>query len=332
MLRNRTMGEKKNLEGKYVLVGVGTSYLTSGLYISKDYGLNFTKTSGIYYARTSAMSDDGKYIINGMVEEFHLSSDYGATWVRGYGGLLNRPTPVCISADGKYQFAIDRRSLFRSSDYGVTWEIISIVTGGTTPAAVSIAVSADGKYLIASMTNAGNYSSSDYGVTWSKTPYFYTSETLESVAISEDGKYQVAILRGNASTTFKSSDYGVTWSMVKVGPGPSGSTLYRIAMSRDGKYRTVTFRKSSGVDFPYVFRSEDYGVTWQGTVITLSTTSNYITDLAMSPSGKYQLVTGYDGIWVRSSDYGFSWYDLDRSYFGVDSVGANNQPNCVSTT
>lgn len=323
------MGEKKNLEGKYVLVGVGAGDPTSGLYISKDYGLNFTKTSGVYYARTSAMSDDGKYIVV-TTTSLNSSSDYGTTWANIT--RLNKDTPVCMSADGKYQFAIDRHRLLRSSDYGVTWSPLEIVPSSEYPDSASIAVSADGKYLLVSMTKVGNYSSSDYGVTWSKTPYFYTSETLESVAISEDGKYQVAVLRGNTSVTFKSSDYGVTWSTVKVGPGPTGSTLYKIAMSRDGKYRTVTFQRNTWEDFPYVFRSEDYGVTWKGTVITLSTKSNYITDLAMSPSGKYQLVTGTWGIWVRSSDYGVSWYDLDRSYFGVDSVGANNQPNCVSTT
>jgi photosystem II stability/assembly factor-like uncharacterized protein len=154
----------------------------------------------------------------------------------------------------------------------------------------SIAVSSDGKYQTAVVSNGGKiYISSDYGNTWEPKE---SNRNWRSIAISSDGKYQTAVVFEGPA--YISSDYGNTWTLKE-----SDSSLLHVAISSDGKYQTI-------VGVGIISISSDYGQTWRPSAPILSTWQS----IAISSDGKYQTVveTGLSpGQIYISSDYGNTW-------------------------
>ena len=79
-----------------------------------------------------------------------------------------------------------------------------------------------------------------------------------------------------------------------------------------GKYQTAV------INGGYIYRSTDYGVTWNQAT---SDTSRSWNSVAMSSDGKFQTAVDYGGYIYRSTDYGVTWNqvtsDATRGWFLV---------------
>lgn len=159
-------------------------------------------------------------------------------------------------------------------------------------------MSADGRYMVATLYLDYVYVSSDFGKTWRKIKGTHNYRSYACVRISRDGKYMSACI--GLVGVFVSSDYGNTWKRVL----SVGKDWMGFAMSSNGRYLVAKSSASYGV----VVVSSDYGNTWKEIAGTW-----FCTELEMSRNGKYILaysVVNYSGKVFLSSDYGNTWKEI----------------------
>jgi hypothetical protein len=163
-----------------------------------------------------------------------------------------------------------------------------------------VASSADGTKLIAAVNTGQIYTSSDSGVTWTARA---SSTTWEAVASSADGtKLVAAVMNGQIWT---SGDSGVTWTA-----RASSLDWYAVASSADG---TKLVAVGNGTQ---IWTSSDSGTNW-----TAHATSQGWISVASSSDGT-KLVAAVDGsqLWT-SSDSGTNWTarESNRNWASVAS-------------
>lgn len=186
----------------------------------------------------------------------------------------------------------------------ISKETTTLIEGGITIIDnwYDIAISSDGKYQAAVLTNKV-YVSSDYGVTWSIK--LAIAATWRKVAVSSNGQHQTVL--GPTTWPYVSSDYGQTWEQKGVQAG------WRIVdISSSGQYQVA-----SGVHG--IYTSSDYGQNW-----TLRFASD-TRGIAMTSTGQYQIASTSLGVYI-SSNYGTTWSITSAlagvfSRFSVSSTG-----------
>lgn len=202
------------------------------IYISNDFGANFTTTAQIKYWTAITMSSTGKYIVACSLEYSNIySNDFGLSWITG---TIQNGTCVTSSASGRIVYmGCAGDAVYKSDDYGKTWLRREVGNYEWS----SMATSADGKYLlVVAKDNRKVIQSSNYGVDFIESPSesnhppgLSDRENITGVCISGSGQYQlICIFNGPICY---SSNYGQSWNYI----GPSDG-LVCIAISRDGKY------------------------------------------------------------------------------------------------
>lgn len=135
-----------------------------------------------------------------------VSTNYGLTW-KSFTAPGNK---VAMSADGtqSYFIIVSTTNIYASTNLGVT--STRIASPGIP--LISLAVSADGKKLVAGTVSGPIYISTNYGKSWTPTitpsnpQWFY-------VASSADGSHLMGALRGSGinGPIYSSTDSGATW-------------------------------------------------------------------------------------------------------------------------
>jgi len=151
-------------------------------------------------------SDDGKYIlaaVNESNQALFKSATSGVSWTSTSGVLSGGFIPVKVSKNGQIQLAgatSDGR-LHISRDYGSTWQIaINDVEQW-----LSIDISDDNKYLLATTNNQRFYRSENSGVSWGEidlSPFYGVQPPVGTVAISSDGRYQSVVHKSISAGRF----------------------------------------------------------------------------------------------------------------------------------
>lgn len=229
-------------DGKYRTASCNSDYL----YVSSDYGANWTTKSVSGNWERVEMSGTGQYqaaiLYTGANEGYvYVSSDYGQNWTQR--GRLKFFEGLSVSKRGQFMAAAAYNdSIFVSSDYGVTW-----ISKGQVRNWASVAIN-DFNYLLAG-TDTYFYVSTDLGSNWTQKGVVAGGSWFSS-SMSFDGKYQI-IAQTSANAVYISSNYGSSFSSIT--PGElhySGST-----MSYSGKYIALC---SSGGNISI---STNYGLT-----------------------------------------------------------------------
>jgi len=213
--------------------------------------------------------------------------------------------------NGKYQVAVGDNAFAISKDFGLTWEqkpefnYIYLQ---------SVAISNDGKYILAGGANSPLFYSDNGGTSFVQK---FSNDYWYEIKMSKSGKYQTAI--GPNNKIYVSNNYGNTFTIINTFGNPqlqNGSSY--LAMSYDGKYQSITINQE-------IYRSSNYGQTWN--IIDLSTITNppgYLQGISMSGDGKIQMAvnsTLNDTNVYKSTDYGVTWTyiyhipDHDYLYF-----------------
>jgi photosystem II stability/assembly factor-like uncharacterized protein len=254
-----------------------------------------------------SISSTGQYqIVTSYDGYISVSNDFGSTWNIQFivnGSLLGS----AISSNGQYQTIVASHSrIFYSQDYGVNWTNSTSSYVNTDYYWVSCAMSYDGKYQTAVMTddvlNKYIYISKDYGVTWTiaDNPGNPQNNFWTGCAVSATGQYQITVDSENG--IYISSDIGQNWTYASNIQDANGC-----AISADGQYQTVI----TGGNGIYV--SSNYGQDW----VQSSNISEILQACAMNAEGNYQIAVGhnYYQFIVESYDYGQTWTQLQDPAF-----------------
>lgn len=206
------------------------------------------------------------------------------------------PKPF-VYLDGKYQIAVGDNKFAISKDFGLTWEQKLNFAGLNLR---TVAVSNDGRYILAGGLNTPLFYSNDGGLTFSQ-KYSSTFYWFE-IKMSKSGQYQTAI--GPANTVYISNNYGKTFDERTI--QFIGASRSYLAMSYDGKYQSITL--ANGI-IQNIYISNDYGNNWTEIDLTIPplSFSGYIQGIAMSGNGQIQMAVSNGGQILKSTDYGNTW-------------------------
>ena len=268
-----------------------------------------------------AVSADGKFVA-AVVNNGHVytSGDYGVTWQdRSSGSIASdlQWVGIAISDDGQFLTAVVYGGhLYTSSDYGVTWQDKSTGTIAANKYWRAVAMSSDGKFQVAIVKEGEVYVSSNNGSTWEdKSSALNTNNTqLNNLGMSGDGKFLGVGTEGGH--LYVSSNYGATWADKSSGVIAGKFSWSAIAISDDGKHLAASSTSAYGTGVAAaVVTSDDSGTTWKNRTSFIKDGNYSWNYLAMSGDGKFIATSRSPGPVYDSSDFGFSWKNLNEGAF-----------------
>lgn len=158
-------------DGKYQT----TAGNAGNIYTSSDYGATWTSRDSSRRWAGVAMSSDGRVQsaavgTSGFTGNIYVSTNYGVTWTSKASS--QEWMKIVMSSDGQYQAAytgdITTGYIYGSSDYGSTW---TQLTGAGNRTFAGLAITSDGKMILASTIGGYIYSSNtDTGIAGSLYP------------------------------------------------------------------------------------------------------------------------------------------------------------------
>ena len=196
-----------------------------------------------------------------------------------------------------------------SNDFGDTWTASASLSTVGPRQWNTIAISTDGKYQTACLTNGQIYRSTDFGTTWNIVvvlPYSLDGLSNPVVEISGDGRYQLILMRrvGEAANVYVSTDYGVSWSART----PTSTPLRwgSAAMSDNGKIQVIANTENSSIVNPRMCISFNWGTDWTDIPLVLSRNKLWA-DVVMSADGKIlAALERNDGVYRSFADSSFN--------------------------
>lgn len=263
--------------------------------------VNKSPTDEEFSWSAAAVSSNGKIQILATTSgEVLISKNYGTSWQAASVGAPT-VTDAAMSVDGRVMAVTSTdfytgHSIYVSTDYGSTW-------GPVTPYRrwFSIAMSSDGRVMVAGDYGGYLYISKNFGSSWDPLEnggQFQWSK----VALSSDGQYIIA--NTNYGYVYFSDNYGEWWNEVT----SLGERYWTgAAISSDGKIMAVC-----GYDDPdNIYISRDYGISWNAAT---SAGLKIWDAISMSSNGEIMVASNMGVIYV-STDYGVGWAPESELYY-----------------
>lgn len=209
--------------------------------------------------------------------------------------VFDIPSKKTEDLSGKYQIAVGDYAFKISKDYGFTWEQKSEFASYSLR---SVAISNNGKYILAGGNNTPLFYSNDGGISFVQK--FSNNQWFE-IKMSKSGQYQTVI--GPLNEIYVSNNYGNAFDIINTSNNPN--LMYEsnyLAMSYDGKYQTITITSN-------IYKSNNYGQTWDIiNLISITNPPSILSGIAISNDGKIQMIVDPDQAYVyKSTDYGVTW-------------------------
>lgn len=218
------------------------------LMISDDFGLSWVgvTNTGMNSIFSAAISTSGTNIALGFGCSWNIAIKISQNGGQSWSGLsddagVNQSsyiTSLAMSSDGKRLLAGTSTnngigqicSLQLSTDYGKHWSEIGELPNKNW---TDVAMSGDGRIILAAAYYNGLYISSDYGLTWNG-PMIGALD-WSSVAMSCNGQSMIA---GCSGAVFTSPDGGASWAGTFM-TNPVTASVTSVAMSSNGAYTVV---------------------------------------------------------------------------------------------
>jgi hypothetical protein len=276
-------------DGSHVAAAAGRGIASTGrIYISSDGGTNWSATSAptlTWYAIASS-ADGSNLIAAAYLNGIYTSADGGATWRSNAINTVPSPTTwraVAASADGTVLFAMPSGNdlMYRSTNAGASWLSSTSHLADT----ASIAVSADGAFVLGGDNSGHVANSTNSGATWGTNTSI--GGYCGGVTVSPQGRRLLAAT--STGGIFLSSNRGASWSNTGL---PANAVWVGVASSADAT------RLAAVASHGQISTSSDSGSTW---------TSNNVPALswqgvASSADGSVLFAAPSNGrIWVRRS-------------------------------
>ena len=257
-----------------------------------EVGIEDWVTTGIGDGMYNEVDSTGRYLYN--TQEFgkaarvdqhlHTRTVIAPTRAEGQPFLrFNWTAPIRVSPNDDKVIYVGAQVLFRSTDRGDTWKVIS--PDLSTNEAAKITPPPGTSIQFCTITTIAE-SPAQAGVIWVGT---------------DDGKVQVT------------RDTGAHWfdatAKIAAAGGPADAWVTRVYPSRfEAGVAYITKSRRRFDDFrPFVFRTADYGATWQNQSQGLPSAANVIIEDSVKPS---LLFVGTDTGVFTSFDRGERWFPL----------------------
>lgn len=253
-----------NKTGQYIIGQNGYNGYNH-IFLSSDYGNTWVDISGITQTccGSARISPTGQYMyVNATYSSTgKVSTNYGLSW-------SNYTIPAqlsSISTSGKY--VLFQNGVRLSSNYGIT--SVALQDGWAT-------MSDSGQYIAAVKDYNGYDSiphniaiSSNYGSTWiyknlpgnPNVNVFNYQSWANIISCSSDFKY---ILSCSSSNVYLSTDSGSNWNIINYSFGPTN--INSTSVNSTGQYMAVSTYGNQYTGNGRVYKSTDYGVTWNNVV------------------------------------------------------------------
>ena len=308
-----------------------TSYDLLGLYKSIDGGDNWTQLSG--------------------------TPDY--LYPQGFYDhciIVDPADPNIVYAGGVFPYNASYHGLVMTTDGGSSWSDITIASNGTRlhPDIQTLAIGPDGTLWVG--CDGGVWKTTNPGASWTNLNYGLGISQFYSVGLHPT---RPDSLLGGTQDNGTPLYYGnLSWSEVSGGdggpclfdwydPGYYFTTyikLQDIYLYHNGAYQDdiagpwvssgdrVSWANAPLVMDPQnhnviyagtfrVWRTTDYGSTWDSISVDLTGGSGVLLSLAIAPSNTSIIYTGSsDGKVYKSTDWGSTWSEIDGSTFGTSGI------------
>lgn len=238
----------------------------NGIYISKDLGKNWRELALSGRGVKDIAINNGKiytatYYFQGGTAGLFISNDRGKTW--GHSGGNFSASVVSANQDtialGTYS-----HGLWVSIDNGNSWEQ-KIGDGFHGPQIFSLDSTKD---LITASLSSSTYKSTDGGQTWQEI-YGLRGVSVRSIKIQEN-----FILAGASNGLYRSTDSGSTWKKVSNwGDYATGAVTFHKNTFYAGRYNPLNYKFD-------LYKSVDFGLTWESTGLNPMFSDGNITDIA----------------------------------------------------
>ena len=201
--------------GQYMIAG-----MDNGVYVSSNYGANWTRKSTSYSTGCS-ISSTGEYMFYVLRDnKIYYSYDYGSTFTANTNFGNRTWNSVATTETQGHYIAGDLQFLWKTTDNGAT--NTKILTGMGDE--VKCAISGDGQYISAGSKNFSSSSpgqrlfySSDGGASFGS--HRVIGYAVIDVAMSLSGQYQLSIwknISGQYNQVYISDDYGSTITRIGI--------------------------------------------------------------------------------------------------------------------
>jgi hypothetical protein len=290
--------------GKYILANAAFTVTSGYLYLSTNFGTNFTIINSFTgkYNKSSAISSTGQYMVVVQGSNYmYRSGDYGSSWqqVTNLSATQNWVS-VALSKDGKYCIANGNNptnNIYISANFDTatpTFTQVSIWASMNTGPYFN-AVSSNGQYMIQlNATVDGIATSTNYGVSFTKLTLTTVGVTgyrlnLSCVTITPDASS--VYLTCYSDGLYKSANlFSVSPIFTKITSATfTEQTWNSVVVSSDGTYVVASTDTKT-------YYSTNSGATWTvcytGTVpyyMAMSNDAHYVIGLPISSTSKLLL-------------------------------------------
>ncbi|MBI5475790.1 MAG: T9SS type A sorting domain-containing protein [Ignavibacteriales bacterium] len=307
----------------------------AGIFRSTNNGTNWTATNeGITDKNIQSLACSGSDILACTVEKVFHSTDDGIHWTQlefntfGTAGQLFR-----VGFSGTNLLVSGELGVFFSTEDGINWMASDLAYSASSFATL-------GAKLFAS-TAAGVFVSPNNGASWTSTSY--TNSNAHILTVSETKIYMGT---SGANGVFVSSDTGTTWTQIDVeqlsgleslaildtnifaGALYSGVSLYTdggtwtpvnsgLTNTTITSLAVIGMNLFAGTTGGGVFRSSDYGTTWN--MVNDGLLNSYVNSLTFSPDASTNLFAGTSsgGVFL-STDDGDNWQEVNSGLTNFD--------------
>jgi len=237
-------------------------------------------------------------------------------WEIANSAVSTRWYSIAVDGSGDRIFAVaNDKNVYVSHDRGHSW-VASTLSPVSTWLMVGTAISNNGVYGYAvsataptvgppAVTNSGIIRTFDEGLNWEVAPGSAAQKFVD-VATTSSGKNLFAV---DASNVYKSVNHATSFTTVYTVTDSSSFTS--VAVSEDSKY--VYVASTTAPSNSYLYKSANWGTTWQQTAQSLTSGTAGYSDIACSKDGKYVYSASGDKFVARSSDFGASFKSVQVS-------------------
>lgn len=331
--------------------------------VGNGYRMATNETSGQYILGVSIQDRDPQ--TKGTTTNSHAiyqSNDFGATFSNTFNFLSGsletavKISDVAMDTTGKHQAIVGIRDgsgymvLYYSSDFGASWNVKEYYNGSSSVNSGTFTSSNNGNYYISISDEISNananavlpcyicivqYDSRRHVFNPVTDTWIESSTNIKwlEVCISKTGQYMLASCR-DANSTY-SNDYGVTWNSIPTTLLSATSQRYRAAdMTSSGQY--MTFISNYTTNKGYLYRTGDFGATWDEIAVTSPYWGNfkYSQAVAVGLTGKNQMFVLHSNDSASkifmSVDYGMTWTAQEpdagsNELNAIDTYNSSNQ-------
>jgi uncharacterized protein (TIGR03437 family) len=274
-----------------------------GVWKSSDGGNTWQQTAPLAPFPVYSLAVDAAHIV-------YAGTNGGGVWSTSDGGATWKPTglsngmvlALALDSTGTVFAGTSSAGAQSSHDHGATWTKLN--TGVENYSKFGYGVWIDPKnsqkIFVGSEDIDGMVWSQDGGATWSPAPPSFTARGTRSVVFDPTNSKRIYASGLNGDAFFKSTDGGLTWSARRFGT----SAVYVISVAVDPLSPNTVY---AGTQNEGIFRSEDYGDTWESVTTALS---GAITSLTPDPTDVGRLFASTATATYLSEDAGSTWTNV----------------------